>query len=213
MNGDKMEIQKALLLNFREEQSNLSTEPDRLSKYNIDLGLWLNMEGIPVVKHFLNKSERQFETIKTATREGSDQSDVSEFYDQTLLTRTREGVDQSEGSSTENLIMANKFTEEKDRYLFSDVLKVHQKHPTGFENLTKYMAMYNLKTEDYNTYIKNTQELQTLCLKTAIEAQRRSMPYCMGTLLWQFNDCNPVISWSILDYYGKPKPSLGILKA
>jgi beta-mannosidase len=107
----------------------------------------------------------------------------------------------------------NKFTEEKDRYLFSDVLKVHQKHPTGFENLTKYMAMYNLKTEDYNTYIKNTQDLQTLCLKTAIEAQRRSMPYCMGTLLWQFNDCNPVISWSILDYYGKPKPSLGIVKA
>jgi beta-mannosidase len=106
----------------------------------------------------------------------------------------------------------NKFTEEKDRYLFSDVLKMHQKHPTGFENLTKYMEMYKLKTEDYNTYIKNTQDLQTLCLKTAIEAQRRSMPYCMGTLLWQFNDCNPVISWSVLDYYGKSKPSLEVVK-
>jgi beta-mannosidase len=106
----------------------------------------------------------------------------------------------------------NKFTEEKDRNLFSDVLKIHQKHPTGFENLTKYMEMYKLKTTDYNTYIKNTQDLQILCLKTAIEAQRRSMPYCMGTLLWQFNDCNPVISWSVLDYYGKPKPSLEVVK-
>jgi len=107
----------------------------------------------------------------------------------------------------------NRFTEAKDRYLFSDVLKVHQKHPTGYENLTKYMEMYKLKTTDYNTYIKNTQNLQVKCLKTAIESQRRSMPYCMGTLLWQFNDCNPVISWSVLDYYGKPKPSLSIVKA
>jgi len=106
----------------------------------------------------------------------------------------------------------NKFTEAKDRYLFSDVLKVHQKHPTGYETLTKYMEKYNLKIDDYNEFIKNTQSLQILCLKTAIEAQRIAKPYCMGTLLWQFNDCNPVISWSILDYYGTPKPSLEIVK-
>ena len=106
----------------------------------------------------------------------------------------------------------NKFTEAKDRYLFSDVLKTHQKHPTGFETLTKYMEMYGLKTNDYSEFIKNTQTLQVLCLKTAIEAQRRAMPYCMGTLLWQFNDCNPVVSWSLIDYYGMPKPSLEAVK-
>lgn len=106
----------------------------------------------------------------------------------------------------------NKFTEEKDRYLFSDVLKTHQKHPTGFENLTKYMQMYNISTNDYSQFIKNTQNLQINCLKTAIEAQRLAKPYCMGTLLWQFNDCNPVISWSVLDYYVTPKPALMELK-
>ena len=106
----------------------------------------------------------------------------------------------------------NKFTEEKDRYLFSDVLKTHQKHPTGFENLTKYMQMYIISTNDYSQFIKNTQNLQINCLKTAIEAQRLAKPYCMGTLLWQFNDCNPVISWSVLDYYGTPKPALMELK-
>jgi len=107
----------------------------------------------------------------------------------------------------------NQFTEEKDRYLFSDVLKVHQKHPTGFENITKYLEMYKLSTNDYNEYINNSQKLQILCLKTAIEAQRRAMPRCMGTLLWQFNDCNPVISSSVLDYYGTPKSSLDAVKA
>jgi beta-mannosidase len=106
----------------------------------------------------------------------------------------------------------NKFTDAKDRYLFSEVLKTHQKHPTGFENLTRYMEKYKLRTDNYNEFIKNTQDLQILCLKTAIEAQRRSMPYCMGTLLWQFNDCNPVISWSLIDYYGMSKPSLEVLK-
>lgn len=106
----------------------------------------------------------------------------------------------------------NRFTEEKDRYLFSDVLKTHQKHPTGFENLTKYMQMYIISTNDYSQFIKNTQNLQINCLKTAIEAQRLAKPYCMGTLLWQFNDCNPVISWSVLDYYGTPKPALKELK-
>ena len=106
----------------------------------------------------------------------------------------------------------NRFTNQGDRYLFSDVLLAHQKHPTGFENITKYLEMYKLSTNDYNEYIKNSQKLQILCLKTAIEAQRRAKPYCMGTLLWQFNDCNPVISWSVLDYYGIPKPSLYVLK-
>ncbi len=106
----------------------------------------------------------------------------------------------------------NKFTESKDRYLFSDVLKLHQKHPTGYETLTKYMDMYGLKTDDYYEFMKNTQILQSHCLKTAIESQRKAMPYCMGTLLWQFNDCNPVVSWSLIDYQGNPKPSLNEVK-
>ena len=38
-----------------------------------------------------------------------------------------------------------------------------------------------------------------------LEAHRRSQPYCMGTLYWQFNDCWPVASWSSRDYHGNWK--------
>jgi beta-mannosidase len=61
-------------------------------------------------------------------------------------------------------------TEAGDRYLFSDVLKVHQKHPTGYQNIQSYLHRYfldsakvkKLSLEDY-TYL--SQCLQYYCLK------------------------------------------------
>jgi beta-mannosidase len=55
---------------------------------------------------------------------------------------------------------------------------------------------------DLKEYIDFSMIAQAEGLKFGIEHFRRRKPHCSGTLIWQFNDCWPVLSWSILDYYG-----------
>jgi beta-mannosidase len=54
-------------------------------------------------------------------------------------------------------------------------------------------------------YIDFSMIAQAEGLKFAIEHYRRRKPHCSGTLFWQLNDCWPVLSWSVLDYYGAGK--------
>ncbi|MBV9546045.1 MAG: glycoside hydrolase family 2 protein [Chloroflexi bacterium] len=51
-------------------------------------------------------------------------------------------------------------------------------------------------------YIAFSQIAQAEGLKFGIEHFRRRKPHCSGTLVWQLDDCWPVLSWSVLDYYG-----------
>ena len=104
----------------------------------------------------------------------------------------------------------NDITINADRYLYSPVLKAHQKATDGFEKIKAYLQLYfldsskvdKLDLEDY-TYL--TQCVQYYCLKNIIAIQRSKAPLNMGTLLWQLNDCWPVCSWSITDYLLQPK--------
>lgn len=101
-----------------------------------------------------------------------------------------------------------KFTAPADRKLESTVIQHHQKAGNGFQKLNTYLQNYiidtakiaSLSLEDY-TYL--SQCVQYYGFKNSILIHRSKEPYNMGTLLWQLNDCWPVASWSITDYYNR----------
>ncbi len=80
-------------------------------------------------------------------------------------------------------------------------IKNLQKHPKGFQTINAYMdSDYRIPT-NFEDYVYVSQLVQARGMEIAIEAHRRSKPYCMGSLYWQLNDCWPGISWSTIDYY------------
>ena len=97
------------------------------------------------------------------------------------------------------------FTRPEDLKLGSPVMKAHQKHPTGYELIDEYMKREYKIPKDFASYCYVSQILQAEGIKTAIETHMRSIPGCMGTLFWQYNDCWPVVSWSARDYFGSYK--------
>ncbi|KAF4731430.1 hypothetical protein FOZ63_028595, partial [Perkinsus olseni] len=53
-----------------------------------------------------------------------------------------------------------------------------------------------------------SQIVQGMWLKLAVEHCRRLRPYNMGLLYWQANDIWPTVSWSPIEYSGRPKVAM-----
>ncbi len=106
----------------------------------------------------------------------------------------------------------NEFCDSSELDLTSFTLKSHQKHLVGYETITKYIENEYSKPKDFNDFIYKSQLTQAEGIKAAIEAHRRAMPYCMGTLYWQMNDCWPGVTWSGIDYNGKWKAMQYVVK-
>ena len=92
----------------------------------------------------------------------------------------------------------------------SSAVQWHQKASNGFYKLNFYLDKYFIDSSKLSglslkEYSYLTQCLQYYVLKNCIAVQRNKMPYNMGTLLWQLNDCWSATSWSITDFSRAPK--------
>jgi beta-mannosidase len=88
----------------------------------------------------------------------------------------------------------------------SEVMMSHQRGGSHANELIEtYLLNEYQKPKDFESFLYMNSVLQGDAIQTAIEAHRRDMPYCMGSLYWQHNDCWPVASWSSRDYYGRWK--------
>jgi beta-mannosidase len=97
------------------------------------------------------------------------------------------------------------FTGEDSISINHDSYITHQKHPRGFKLIREYMARdYPVPTSG-DDYVYMSQLTQAKGITMGMEAERRAMPYCMGSLYWQLNDCWPVVSWSSIDFMGNWK--------
>ncbi|MGY3792499.1 beta-mannosidase [Aquimarina sp. 433] len=83
--------------------------------------------------------------------------------------------------------------------------QTHQKHNRGFSLIREYMERDFPVPSDPEDYVYVSQLLQAYGITKGIHAHRRAMPYNMGSLYWQFNDCWPVVSWSGIDGLGNWK--------
>jgi beta-mannosidase len=59
--------------------------------------------------------------------------------------------------------------------------------------------------ETLDDYIMLTQELQATLMRYAVEVYRRRMFETSGSLIWQFDEPWPGATFSLIDYFGRPK--------
>ncbi|GHT54222.1 beta-mannosidase [Bacteroidia bacterium] len=88
----------------------------------------------------------------------------------------------------------------------SEVMMSHQRGGMNANNrINDFIVKEYREPKDFESFIYMSQLVQADAMKMAMEAHRRTMPFCMGSLVWQHNDCWPVASWSSRDYYGRWK--------
>ncbi|EHA54255.1 beta-mannosidase [Pyricularia oryzae 70-15] len=98
-----------------------------------------------------------------------------------------------------------------DRYPQSSTVDFHNK-AEGHERRIALYLVENMRyaPDPLEQFVYSTQLMQAECLASAYRLWKRQWKgpgreYCAGALVWQINDCWPVTSWSIVDFYLRPK--------
>ena len=100
-----------------------------------------------------------------------------------------------------------RYLEPEDFHPQSRMFTHHEKQEEGIERLFRFLAGHQNVTVGFFPFIYACQVNQAEALKTCIEHWRRRKFKTAGALIWQLNDCWPVISWSLIDSEENPKAS------
>lgn len=105
-----------------------------------------------------------------------------------------------------------------ERYPQSSTVDFHNKADGHERRLALYLVEnFRYTFSPLEQYVYATQLMQSECLSTAYRLWRRDWKgpgreYTAGALVWQINDCWPVTSWAIVDYYLRPKHAYFTIK-
>ena len=108
--------------------------------------------------------------------------------------------------------------EELSKYMLSykglDLLMKYVQNPENPSSTSDGKRDGIKKKQEVDYFIYETWPVQNKFLVKAYNSHRNQMPYCMGSLFWQWNDIWPGITWSVTEMNGEMKPpALGILQA
>ncbi|MBS7642755.1 glycoside hydrolase family 2 protein [Candidatus Bathyarchaeota archaeon] len=95
---------------------------------------------------------------------------------------------------------------------YSRVVEAHEKQVEGLERLYRFLSAYYPVPDDMRLFTLYCQLNQGEALREGVEHWRSLMYKTSGCLIWQLNDCWPVLSWSLIDYDLNPKPSYYYVK-
>ncbi len=93
----------------------------------------------------------------------------------------------------------------EEKNVFSYVMEKHQRNSSANGIIASYLSQTYLYPSSFDLFVYASQLLQAQAIQYGVEHWRRNRGRCMGAVIWQLNDCWPVVSWSSIDYYGRWK--------
>ncbi len=108
--------------------------------------------------------------------------------------------------------LLSEYLDNSDLNLVSPAFEAHDKQVDALKILRTFLSLHYPVPEDLKRFILYAQLNQAEALKTAVTHWRSRMFKTSGCLIWQLNDCWPVISWSLIDYGLNPKAAYYFVK-
>ena len=97
------------------------------------------------------------------------------------------------------------FAEPCDLNPFSRIMEKHQRNASANGRIAEYLSQTYLYPHSFDSFVYASQLLQAQAIQYGVEHWRRHRGCCMGAIVWQLNDCWPVVSWASVDYFGRWK--------